>query len=80
MTGSHTCFGQNAAAPMLRADNDKRHRCPACWSVASYGERFPWPKQDGIRIRWWRFYRCACCGQRFARWPWLRTEHAAGGE
>jgi hypothetical protein len=72
---THICLGVNEAAAMLRADIDKPHRCPECWAVASYGDRFPWKRQDGIRIRWWRSYRCACCGQRFARWPWLPREH-----
>jgi DNA-directed RNA polymerase subunit RPC12/RpoP len=68
---THICLGANVDAPMLRADTDKPHRCPECGSVASYGDRFPWKQQDGTRIRWWRSYRCACCGQRFARWRWL---------
>jgi len=67
----HACLGQNVGAPIRHADTDKPHRCPACWAVASYGERFPWKRQDGTAIRWWRCYRCACCGQRFARWTWL---------
>lgn len=74
----HACKGENEHAPLLRADRDKPHRCPACWSVLSYGLRFPWKRQDGWRVRWWRWYRCACCGQRVARWFWLPRSVRAG--
>lgn len=60
----HVCKNENKDKPMVRADTDKPHRCPSCWSVLAS----VW---DGGSVRWWRSYRCQCCGQKFARWPWL---------
>jgi hypothetical protein len=53
---------------LVHTDNDKPHRCPACWRVAVY---------DKPQLPWRVYTCCGCqdrscgCGQRFAARPWL---------
>ncbi|WNI19224.1 hypothetical protein [Actinacidiphila sp. ITFR-21] len=50
---------------LVRADLDKPHRCPACWTSGA-------SEATGRTVRVWRAYTCPHCGQRFARRPLLR--------